>query len=713
MKRGKDDEKIMGPMFPRLHVNDTEKGGPRAPPRNKMALYEQLSIPSQRFNPAHTNNTSSPVYPASSSQGNGLERNYNFPLHVPPSIPTHQGEKLPGHRSEGSGLNNSLAQLEQRKKVGDEDDFIVPVFVQSGTGQSHGKTLNSNDREKIASFSPTYSGRSTKHQNACDKNPKLITSPHINLGQEVRCESEGDPRLSVSSHSVLSATDLSTREKFEGLVKETKAAPDQAYQDCPATNISSSYDFDASLQQEFRTRSQPVDTGFADSVRDEDDGKVPHPRSITHLGEANSSPNEPNNGSEYYRVRTNVSLQVGNVDGSDDVSETSMVDSISGFDISPDDVVGIIGQKHFWKARKAIVNQQRVFAVQVFELHRLIKVQQLIAGSPHILLENGAFLGKPSLKDSLAKKLPSKYVLKPPSYTSKCKDDSEKENHKMERSAENAVGKTSVSSTKNGNQPSNCGPYLGNSQPAPAANDNKMGTWSFHQSPGHQWLVPVVSPSEGLIYKPYPGPGFMGTACGGYGPFSPAPLTGNFMNSAYGVPTHPYHQGIGNLPNTSPVGHTYFPTYGMPVMHPAMSGSGVEQVNQYAGPGLHGQTQISVANSNMQHQSSCNMPNKKNGASPQVGQFQAAKDGELQGSTGSSPCERPQGVGTGYISNGGDALPLFPMAPVVPEAAPQLHEIDQTTRVIKVVPHNPRTATESAARIFQSIQEERKQYDTA
>lgn len=46
---GKGEEKAMGPMFPRLHVNDTEKGGPRAPPRNKMALYEQFSIPSQRF----------------------------------------------------------------------------------------------------------------------------------------------------------------------------------------------------------------------------------------------------------------------------------------------------------------------------------------------------------------------------------------------------------------------------------------------------------------------------------------------------------------------------------------------------------------------------------------------------------------------------------------------------------------------------------------
>lgn len=57
MMRGKDDLKMRGPMFPRLHVNDTEKGGPKAPPRNKMALYEQLSIPSQR--PTHSSATNS------------------------------------------------------------------------------------------------------------------------------------------------------------------------------------------------------------------------------------------------------------------------------------------------------------------------------------------------------------------------------------------------------------------------------------------------------------------------------------------------------------------------------------------------------------------------------------------------------------------------------------------------------------------------------
>ncbi|KAJ1396145.1 hypothetical protein SESBI_32777 [Sesbania bispinosa] len=46
--RGKEEEKVVVLMFPRLHVNNKEKGGPRAPPRNKMALYEKGVIQSFR-----------------------------------------------------------------------------------------------------------------------------------------------------------------------------------------------------------------------------------------------------------------------------------------------------------------------------------------------------------------------------------------------------------------------------------------------------------------------------------------------------------------------------------------------------------------------------------------------------------------------------------------------------------------------------------------
>lgn len=74
MRGVKDEEKMIRPMFPRLHVNDTEKGGPRAPPRNKMALYEQLSIPSQKLTfgsasmlPAPQNNGGNLVPSTSSS----------------------------------------------------------------------------------------------------------------------------------------------------------------------------------------------------------------------------------------------------------------------------------------------------------------------------------------------------------------------------------------------------------------------------------------------------------------------------------------------------------------------------------------------------------------------------------------------------------------------------------------------------------------------
>ena len=72
MKTGKDEGKVMNPLFPRLHVNDTEKGGPKAPPRNKMALYEQLSVPkvhsrSTFILPLPPNNHSSLVISGSST----------------------------------------------------------------------------------------------------------------------------------------------------------------------------------------------------------------------------------------------------------------------------------------------------------------------------------------------------------------------------------------------------------------------------------------------------------------------------------------------------------------------------------------------------------------------------------------------------------------------------------------------------------------------
>nr|AIN75607.1 EARLY FLOWERING 3 [Dimocarpus longan] len=725
MKRGKDDEKIMGPMFPRLHVNDTEKGGPRAPPRNKMALYEQLSIPTQRFNPAvlppNPSNSSSLVPPGSSSQGSGPERNVPFPISVPHKTPSRLTEKFHARQSAGSTLTIPLPQLEQRKKAGDEDDFTVPVYVHSGKNQNSSKTHNGVDGGKLSPYGPPYPGHSLKSQNVYDNDPKRSSLSDLNLRQEARHQSEENPNTNFSSrdHSLKPSATLSSREKIDGLVKEASASPIQESRDLPESHFNRPNDNDTSLRPETRTRSQPVDRRCGDgveSMRDINKGVVHQSRSGSHSREDNSCPIEPDIDSEYREEKTCGSLQLGDRDKSDAVSETSMVDSISGLDISPDDVVGIIGQKHFWKARKAIANQQRVFAVQVFELHRLIKVQQLIAGSPQLLLEDSAYLGKASLNSSPAKKFPSEYVVKPLPHIVKRKDDFEKPKHNMECSAENAVGKMSVSSVKNGSQPSNYGSYLANPPAASVASDSRMAPWYFHQSPGQQWLIPVMSPSEGLIYKPYPGPGFMGPVCGGgCGPFGPTPIPGNFMHPAYGVPAPHTHQGIGAMPGAHPVGHGYFPPYGMPIMNQSVSSSAAEQKNQSAGPGSllqNGLLSGGGANFNVQHESSCNVPTQKKGAIPQAMQFQASKDMDVQGSTASSTGERMQHDETGATAEGQEAQPHFSMASVPPQGAPQPQDTEQPTRVIRVVPHNPRSATESVARIFQSIQEERKQYDS-
>nr|XP_009782254.1 PREDICTED: protein EARLY FLOWERING 3-like isoform X2 [Nicotiana sylvestris] len=594
MKRGKGEEKVMGPMFPRLHVNDTEKGGPRAPPRNKMALYEQLSIPSQRFNsgvlPANSNNNT--------AKGSGHERVVYFPVQHPPS--GHLADKPPGHSSDPNTL---LQQFELNKRT-EEDDFTVPVFVNSKPDHATGS--HNLDMEKLSPSGPVFSGRPNKD--------------------------------------------------LEGLT-------------------------DRILRQQRESQNEE------------------NPKCIPASREHRTTSNSPSKECRFERQEDRIckSLQTGIMDQGDNLSETSIVESMSGTDISPDDVVGIIGLKRFWKARRAIVNQQRVFAIQVFELHRLIKVQKLIAESPNSMLEDAGYLGKP-LKNSSGKRLPLECIIRESQSVPKRKNDSEKPNFRMECSAENTVGKASLSSVQNGSQLSSHRPFSGNPPPMPVTNDANTSPWCFQQPPGHQWLIPVMSPSEGLVYKPFPGPGFTNPINGGCGP--PGSM-GNFFPPAIGVPgPHPHYQGTG-VPFAPPTGHGYFPHYGMPVMNLPISSSTVEESNQFTSPGFQRQLSGGIDNFNIQHQDSSNVPSEKNGNVPDVLRFQATRDNELQASTASSPSERAADT-----TQGRNMLSLFPTSPATDNT-------DHSARVIKVVPHNPRSATASAARIFQSIQEERKQHDAA
>ncbi|CAN7062897.1 unnamed protein product [Brassica oleracea var. botrytis] len=583
MKRGKEEEKRLEPMFPRLHVKDAEKGGPRAPPRNKMALYEQLSIPSQRFT-------------SSSDRAGSLPRNTS-PL-LPPGPSSNQAtDNFVSHMPFMENVRASSAHHDHQRKIArEEDDFAVPVFINS---RSSGRGKSGSKR-----------GVGLAANSATEDMDLASTSDRVD---------DGRINNGVESHMAAS------EEEGHGNANDEYCTSGGGY---------------TSLQQEINNEEEASD-------------------------------------------------------------DNSMVDSVSSLDVSPDDVVGVLGQKRFWRARKAIANQQRVFAVQLFELHRLIKVQRLIAASPDVLVDDMSYVGKVTAKSYPVKELhlPSGFIVKPPLpqvIKHRSSSDSDKtDQHKMECSAENVVGRLPNQGQGQGHQqPSNYMMPFATNQPT--AN----GCYYPPQPPpsvgNQQWLIPVMSPSEGLIYKPHPGPGpgpgpgHTGPVCGGYyGHFMPAPM---FMGGGGGQPP-PFHPGMG-FPSH---GNGYFPPYGGIMMNPYYSGQ--QQPNEQMNNNIQQQSSVNEATSQQQQQ-----PTKS---------YPRAKKSRQEGISGKKKSFQPfSAVDDDKINN---AAP--PTEEMMTTTTTTTTTVTQTTRdgagvtrVIKVVPHNAKLASENAARIFRSIQEERKHY---
>lgn len=750
MRGGKEEGKVTSPMFPRLHVNDKEKGGPRAPPRNKMALYEQLSIPFQRYSsgsapmlPLPPPDGTSLVSSMSSSNG-GHERSMFTQLYNSPA-PSFSAEKLHSYSSNGIKLSNMMANQERNyqclnataplssngksssfkpsnfsnfrhfslRKPGDEDDLRVSS-ARLGIAPHCSNSQQSKDRKfkqkKGSALGDSKSGPCVRNQN--DENTSQTSLDPVDNYTSIALNRDRNLADASSIHSS-KVHPQSLKRAHSSLNQENKSSSMETLNRLHITN--------SRLHQErvaLRDEVAHTDGLLVETARDIDKDNAFTVRTESSfrplLGDDNSSPKELEN-VECHEDKNERPVQVREVDKQDNVSNTHMVDSVSALGVSPDDVVGVIGEKQFWKARRAIIDQQRVFALQVFELHRLMKVQRLIARSPSLLLEDNLCVGKPTLNTPQAKKLRSESVLKPLPCIVKAKNDSPNLDPGTECADDNAVANIQRPFINNDTskgfvtQQSNNGSCSGNVPPAPRANSRniKQTPWCF-PPPGNQWLVSVMSPSEGLVYKPYTGPcpsttGFVAPFYGSCGPVSLNPTGADFLNTVYGVPAS-HQEGIGILPTTPPLGQTGLPPYGMPVMNQSISGTAVDQMIPFPARGQSKDNHLSMLDINfvIPHQSSCNMSSQMSRViSSCLEKFQASKESEVQASTASSPSERAKV----------DALPLFPMVPIVQASDQNDQTGEQQPRVIKVVPCNPRLATESAARIFRSIQEERKQYD--
>ncbi|KAG8380051.1 hypothetical protein BUALT_Bualt07G0153300 [Buddleja alternifolia] len=596
MKSGKDEGKIMNPLFPRLHISDADKGGPKAPPRNKMALCDNVHSETPRFMSGLT-----PIRP-SKSRGSFAQRVSSSNVRCPqqkilptfcslPPRSSHLTERYHSYYSSGVNLNASRTNSEPRtsephtfnncyiKRPGGEDGFQKSSYVESVMARNHGNQSSEHQRNQV--------------KKRCTVSPDIEMdaekpTPVSPIGDKVSV------LKSVNHHKHCSFKDERIR-SFDRYA-ESKTIRD----------VMSGVPERIMRKRCFSTM----------------DGLL---QSFPNLGDKN--------GLAKIEMIEQSSEDIINGDKRRKDSDTSVSDSEPGPEITPDDVVGVIGQKLFYKARKIIVHQQRTFAMQIFELHRLIKVQKLIAGSPDMLQESNFNLNEPSIKFPPIDKLLYVTPLDPSPVVTKPKPDALKPNLGQGQLGE-------ANNDENGYpKPSPKPEPIPNTKPAP---------WCFNQ-----WLIPVKSPSEGLIYKPHTGPcpsavSIMGPDLGNCGPIG-------LSTTAYGVPAP----------------KSYFQPYPMPLINTNLPNIEVDQTIPFHEPAVPDKTSFGIRCRNSSNRLS------------------------QQDSSGSSLTERFQG----------DALSLFPTTPSFQGTTDQRNE--QKVQVIKVVPHNRKSAPESAARIFRSIQEER------
>ncbi|CAM0953401.1 unnamed protein product [Alopecurus aequalis] len=751
---GKEGEKVMGPLFPRLHVNDStlKGGGPRAPPRNKMALYEQFSVPASSHRPFNANANAA----ASSAGQIGSSDRPLFPSFcVPSNEPVRSSDHM---NTISNGRDGSAARAESGRistQLRSKDTYAAGSTAEcssqrreNNTKSSTGKKVTNDDDFTVPSVFcaggvPPHSAREEVRIQE-KSTPFLTTSPY----KSGPATPKSSAKYSNADKRYLEGTNVSDTRSRDSQSIRDKAPPAKATTNSEAGARTSSFQFfstektgniddrassyreklssiNVSDKQHSRAEGHQAGRGNENAAESQNVPKAGDGQYSTDIG-CNGASDMLEKGLRESGAKRKRST--GNQEVQKDDSSDSSVDSLPGLEICPEDVVGAIGPKHFWKARRAIVNQQRVFAVQVFELHRLIKVQKLIAASPHLLIEGDPCLGTALVisKKKLAASNVEKQIL---SAKSKDDDDAQLTLQQAEYSKEDNTEGNQASPSQddddviefqhNNNQAASNGAVSSNppaTMPAPPDSDKQNNNWCAPPPP-NQWLVPVMSPSEGLVYKPYAGPcppagSFLAPFYAGCAPLSLPSTAGDFMASPYGIPMPHHHhqpQHMGVVGGPPPMPPMYFPPFSMPVMNnPVVSASAVEQVS-HAAP----------ARPEHFSRTSCNMRNEAMSGGVWRFHSSAARDSERQGSSAaSSPFDRQQ------QQQQGEARGALPPPPIPASSAgnnnggaqqqPQPSGGSKETpaaRVIRVVPHTARTASESAARIFRSIQMERQQND--
>lgn len=282
-------------------------------------------------------------------QGSGHERAMLFPRQLPSSV----------HRVEEPNRNLSPSLEQTGTKKRQEEDYTVPIFSQPNMALERCVNNNGIDRERPSPFSTSYSDRPSNFQKTCDKGPKQLDTPRVNRRQEDNRGSEGKSNelVELRVNSKYSNPNQSCSERSESPLKQFSVSSPFKHSDHHTHLLNRLNNGHDNLQPNYREESHPMKTGWSAGVSLNNSRGMGCRDSSIYTGDLQhkqSSPSIPTNDAES-REDARRLVPTETFDIGDDVSENSMVDSMSGTDLCPDDVVGIIGQKHFWKARRAIV----------------------------------------------------------------------------------------------------------------------------------------------------------------------------------------------------------------------------------------------------------------------------------------------------------------------------------------------------------------------
>ncbi|XP_020249333.1 protein EARLY FLOWERING 3-like isoform X2 [Asparagus officinalis] len=358
MKGVKEEEKTSSPMFPRLHVNDTDKGGPRPPPRNKMALYEQLCIPSQRFN------SSSSLLPSQNAQnvgsslkkGNGHEGNVLSPFYSSATVAVTV-EKVNSRSSDGEDARSREREFERSavrnmnfksaNAVGSVAECSSLHRDASNTKNSSWKRVDDDDDFRVPTY-VNYENVLNLYKDTSGAEKRMLTT----LNSSVQLSSSCKRILEQTSHSDPKSGKLerSSRQKLNDMsVLGEQTAQALAHQEAGEKLAESSRFVKSSSDRE------PTASCLKSCGNDPLNGLTAQSDPHSKASVSHRSMNVADVCNQTTDDKENSSLEQSDAERNDEMSDTSMVDSISGLEISPDDVVGVIGPKQFWKARRTIV----------------------------------------------------------------------------------------------------------------------------------------------------------------------------------------------------------------------------------------------------------------------------------------------------------------------------------------------------------------------